>query len=127
MMKWEILVAASLFMGSGCAGMHKKVLREIHEGDSSDHVTQMLGEPDSFTPSQITPGAMVWMYEKGRDQCSIAIKDDKVIKTACIQHPSKAQKAIGAILMGASGSLANSNRVNCETTQSGSTVYTSCR
>jgi hypothetical protein len=100
----------------GCAtALHTKVYDNIHVGDSSDHVKDVLGSPDSFGPSQKIPGATAWYYTSHGSICGFTINDDKVAAMACdssnyVSPGRRALGAVGAGLKGMGDGLQNSQR-----------------
>ena len=130
-MKNLLLCILALGLVTGCASLHSQIHKEVHQGDSQDHVEQALGEPDSFRQSQKDSTVTVWNYQKKSDFCSIAFREQKVIQTACQTDPNYVGP-IGKMLQGGaqgmqSGLQQQQNRsVSCTTNQVGSTAYTNC-
>jgi hypothetical protein len=109
--------------------MSSKVFENIHEGDSTDRLIQVLGQPDSFGPSQRIPGGTAWYYKTSSELCGFSIVDDVVKYIGCqkYQTPGYA-KAVGTFLQGFGQGLqnANKNQTNCTTTGSGGFYQTTC-
>jgi hypothetical protein len=78
----KLLLLAMICL-AGCVSLHTQVYENIHEGDSSEHVVDVLGAPNSFLPSQRIEGAIAWYYVRRGDQCGFAIKDQKVRLIGC--------------------------------------------
>lgn len=137
-MKKYIIAIGFAFLGAGCASLHSTVLDKIHEGDTSNHVVEVLGKPDSFSPSARIPGATAWYYSQRSERCGFTIQDQVVKYMACGSNPDYISPAarFGTVLQGAGNGMQNASRqpaapqqrtVNCTTTQGGGgTAYTNC-
>lgn len=115
---------------SGCAHMHERVYSKIHIGDPSSKVTDLLGEPDIFQPSQRIEGATGWYYKTNSDICAFTIDKDAVAYMMCQTNPKRVSPA--AVLAGALKGFsdgyngANSRNISCTSTTLGATTQTNC-
>lgn len=89
-----------LLLLSGCSSLQNKAFDNIHDGDSKDHLVDVLGNPKFFTPSTRTKGAEAYYYQKNNYLCGFTIKDNKVIHSYCIPdlHPDITAQSSGEIV-----------------------------
>lgn len=138
-MKTIMIILGVSIMLSGCSShpIRQSFFENIHEGDSSEHVKEVMGEPDAFGPSAKIEGATVWHYKKRADVCGVAIKDNQVKLIGCsedvsyVSTPKKILTVFGTILGGAGEGMQaasghSSSSVSCTSFQTGSTVQTNC-
>lgn len=133
-MNLKLAVLVPLCWILGCATpIHVKVQDSIHKGDSVERVKEVLGEPDSFAPSQRVPGATAWYYESNGSVCGFTINNEKVDDYGCDSTnyrgtASRILGGFGTVLQGAGQGLQNSSRgsTNCTTTGSSGIYNTNC-
>jgi hypothetical protein len=138
-MKSRFLFFIGLLSITGCASLHSKIYKEVHEGDPQDHVEEVLGEPDNFQTASADPSVKLWIYKKKADICTVALKEQKVVATGCEEDPDyvspgrRIARAIGGSLQGAAQGIQSyqptqqqNPSVSCTTQQIGNTGYTNC-
>jgi len=105
-----------LLLLTGCAShpIRKQVYENIHEGDFSEHVKEVLGEPDQF---KVYEKAVGWFYVRRGDRCGFMFVNDKVTRISCINnaHYKNPGQIFGMVLQGAGQGLQNAqhSNVNC--------------
>lgn len=141
----EVFLALGLIFIAGCTTirLQTEVFEKIHEGDSKDHVVQILGQPDSFAASQRIAGGAAWYYARNEDYCALTIVDNIVKIVQCVRNPNyvSPEQQTALILKGLGESRApasNSTPIiapvsypisrptNCTTSYVGRTAYTNC-
>jgi hypothetical protein len=116
----------------GCASLPSEVHKNIQPGDSTTHVEEVLGNPNSFEPNSVT-GGNILVYVKRSNFCEIYTKNDVVTGTGCWPNPNYVNP-IGAMLQGAGQGLQNASRnsppprqpTSCITTGSPGMYTTNC-
>lgn len=120
-MRLILLGIMSIFLTVGCASLRTEIYEGINVGDPSSKVTDLLGSPQEFRPSEKEIGGQAWYYTRREDICGFTIKDGKVAHMMCTNNPNymSAGKAFGTLLIGMgdglkAGSKEPSNpRLNC--------------
>jgi outer membrane protein assembly factor BamE (lipoprotein component of BamABCDE complex) len=103
-MKRLFLTGAFLIGLSACASLNQEVFENLHEGDGSDKVVELLGEPQQFGPSQVMDGAQAWYYVRHEEMCGFTIKDKMIARIVCMgNHVSGTQRTLNAVGGAASG------------------------
>lgn len=107
-----LLFCTSIIFLNGCASLSSKVFQNIHEGDSSKHIVEMLGKPDAFGPSQRVEGGTAWYYSSREEVCGFSLKDDVVKHIACDKNPNYVHPAaiVGTMLQGIGKGLGEGSR-----------------
>ena len=125
--RWALASMAAIALLSGCASLHEDVFENIHEGDSSAHVVDILGQPDSFAPSVKIEGAKAWFYVRRSEQCAFTIHEDIVKIIGCGARPGYVNP-IGAALktMGDGLTRSGDDTVHCTTTGGDGLYNTNC-
>jgi hypothetical protein len=134
-MKYLLLTCFLSYL-SGCAShpIRDQVFESIHQGDSVDKLTALLGTPDSFKPSENVPGGIWYEYKRRRDICKFGVKGTTVIYILCQDDPSyiSGGAAMGAVLQGAGKGLQNASQnpqqqpTSCTTTGGPGMYTTNC-
>lgn len=114
---------------SACATMNQRVFKEIHKGDSEEHVTQVLGQPDTFEPLENHPGVTFWAYMKDGYTCGFGLLDSKVVSMNCSKNKviESSGSVLGAAISGMGQGLQQSRGTNCQTIYTRGYATTSCQ
>lgn len=119
---------------TGCAGMSGSVFKEIQEGDSTQKVMALYGEPLEFGVNPDYPEVKIWTYKKHGDICQFQIVADAVISSECKKDPSYVSP-LAAFFIGFSKGMQNSARSNppetnrnisCTANTIGGTTFANC-
>ena len=115
---WIICTVLLSLSSAGCVSLRSTAFAKIHEGDSEAHVIEVLGQPDSFRPSQRISGASAWYYVRRGEICGVTIESSTVRYLACEVNPNYRNPA-GVFLQTFGDSMQNANKNSTTCTTNG--------